>query len=91
MELRLLPNAYRSLPHLLRIVALSRQPDLHGECTYGRLSTWYEKREAPRGIYGASHPVPYGPVSGKEGRARERAREKERKSESESFDRAGFH
>lgn len=39
MELRLLPNAYRSLLHLLRIVALSRQPDLHGECTYGRLST----------------------------------------------------
>lgn len=27
-----------SPPHLLRIVALSRQPDLHGECTYGRLS-----------------------------------------------------
>jgi len=39
MELRLLPNTYRSLPHLLRIVALSRQPDLHGECTYGCLST----------------------------------------------------
>ena len=34
-----------SPPHLLRIVALSRQPDLHGECTYGRLSrTSYEKR-----------------------------------------------
>lgn len=36
-----------SPPHLLRIVALSRQPDLHGECTYGRLYRGpYEKRDA---------------------------------------------
>lgn len=48
MEHRALPNAYRSPSHLLRIVALSRQPDLHGECTYGRLSTVW-KAEGAKG------------------------------------------
>lgn len=46
-KLHLPLNAYRSPPHLLRIVALSRQPDLHAECTYGRLYRGpYEKRDA---------------------------------------------
>ena len=46
-KLHLPLNAYRSPPHLLRIVALPRQPDLHGECTYGLVYRGpYEKRDA---------------------------------------------
>lgn len=58
---------YRS--HLLRIVALSRQPDLHGECTYGRLSTGM-KSGRRQGASTAPLPVAYGPVSEKKGRVR---------------------
>ena len=60
-----------SPPHLLRIVALSRQPDLHGECTYGRLSrTSYEKR-------GLAASQAFPPKK----KERERERERERREE----------
>lgn len=69
-----------SPPHLLRIVALSRQPDLHGECTYGRLSrTSYEKRGLA-----ASQAFP----PKKKERERERGGKKGRKREEESRTRA---
>lgn len=69
-----------SPPHLLRIVALSRQPDLHGECTYGRLSrTSYEKRGLA-----ASQAFP----PKKKERERERGGKKGRKREEEGRTRA---